>query len=344
MRQWNVVSNKIKKQTGGEVDTLSFTAHTFLRDFSYLETKCTLYEALDAMGILYGRIKRSLFKDSVSAGLKPASFKNAYLRKYGITARQFNAICYDLDGNISSAVEVLKLRIATLEDKIKSVRKWVKSKEAKGRKIEKDQSVSVAERNGQLHDLRFAVHHKRRKLQALELKLARLKDDYKNGRVRICFGSKDLFHKQFNLDENGYVSHEEWLSDWKWARSAQSFCLGSKDETGGNQTCTLSTDGSLRIRVPDCLHGEYGKFVVVPAVKFTYGQEHVDQALRYGRALTHRFVRGEKGWYLHTTIVIHKPEQVTLKPTDIGCIGVDVNEKEIAVSETDRFGNLVWSI
>ena len=61
---------------------------------------------------LYGRIKRSLFKDSVRSGLKPVSFKNEYLVKYGITARQFNAIRYDLDGNISSAVEVLKLRIA----------------------------------------------------------------------------------------------------------------------------------------------------------------------------------------------------------------------------------------
>ena len=155
-----MASNKIKKQTGSEVDTLSFTAHTFLRDFSYLETKCTLYEALDAMGILYGRIKRSLFKDSVSTGLKPASFKNAYLKKYGITARQFNAIRYDLDGNISSAVEVLKLRIATLDDKIKSVRKWVKSKEAKVRKTGKDKSISLPEKNWQLHDLRFAVHHR----------------------------------------------------------------------------------------------------------------------------------------------------------------------------------------
>ena len=35
------------------------------------------------------------------------------------------------------------------------------------------------------------------------LKLEKLKSDFKKERVRICFGSKELFHKQFHLEENG---------------------------------------------------------------------------------------------------------------------------------------------
>jgi hypothetical protein len=332
-----------KKSRSGEGDTLSFTAQTLLTDLSYLETKRSLYNALDDMGDSYGRIKRSLFKDSVRSGRKPVTFKNEYLLKYGITARQFNAIRYDLDGNISSAVEVLKLRIANKEDKIKSMKKWLKNKESQIKDIQEDVDMPTSERGRQIHNIRFSIHHKKRKLHTLELKRDCLKDDLKQGRVRICFGSKPLFRKQYSLNENDYVSHDDWLSDWRKARGSQSFCLGSKDENAGNQTCTLFTDGSLRIRVPNHLQGKYGKHLVVPRVTYPYGQNRIEQALANGQALTHRFVRNEKGWYLHTMFDMVKPAPVTFKSRDIGCIGVDVNEMEIAVSETDRFGNLVWS-
>jgi hypothetical protein len=339
-----MASSKKVKQKGDETDAQSFTAHTFLTDISYPEQNHTLYDALNDMGALYGRIKRSLYKDCIRFGLKAISFKNQYLVKHGITARQFNAIRYDLDGNISSAVEVLKLRVADLEDKIKSVKKWLKSREARIRGIQEDREVSSSDRGRQIHNIRFSIHHKKRKLYALELKLASLKDDLKQGRVRLCFGSRSLFRKQFSLNENDYVFHDEWLSDWRKARSSQLFCLGSKDETAGNQTCTLFADGSLRIRVPNYLQSRYGKHIIIPRVRYAYGQDAIDQALANDQALTHRLVRKGKGWYLHTMVDMAKPAQTTFKPRETGCIGVDVNEKEIAVSETDRFGNLVWSM
>lgn len=336
-------SKHSNKPMGGAGDFISFTAHTVLADRSFPDTGHTLYGALDDMGILYGRINRSLFKDSIRSGKPTVLFKNEYLRRYGITARQFNAIRYDLEGNIRSAVEVMKQRINNQEDRIKSVKKWIKSKEARIRKLKGRSNAAAPQNSASMDALRFAIHHKKRKLHALLEKLAKLKADMSNGKVHLCFGSKALFLKQFNLSENGYRSHNEWLLDWKKARGSQAFCLGSKDETGGNQTCTLYADGLLRIRVPDRLHAKHGKFIMVPDVKFPYGQERVDQALQDGRAITHRFVKGDKGWYLHTSVDIPKRQSVTFKPTDIGCIGVDVNEKEIAVAETDRFGNLVWS-
>jgi hypothetical protein len=331
------------KSTSGERDTLSFTAHTLLADRSYTDIKTSLYSILDDIGDSYGHIKRCLFKDSIRSGNPPISFKNDYLLKYGITARQFNAIRFDLDGNISSAAEALKLRIVNLEDNIKSVKKWLKNREAKISGIQEEGEGSSSERDRHIHNIRFSIHHKKRKLHSSEIKLASLKNDSKQGRVRICFGSKSLFRKQFSLNDNEYVSHDEWLSDWRTARSSQSFCLGSKDENAGNQTCALSADGTLRIRVPNHLHGKYGRHIVVSCVRYSYGQDVIDQALANGQALTHRFVRNDKGWYVHTTVESAKPAQVSFKPREIGCIGADVNEQEVAVSETDRFGNLVWN-
>ncbi len=246
-----MASNKDNKAKSGKSEALSFTAQTLLVDMSYLDTKKSLYHVLDDIGDSYGHIKRSLFKDSVRSGNKPISFKNEYLVRYGITARQFNAIRYDLDGNISSAVEVLKLRIEKLERKIKSARKWIKTRENSIIDIRKDTELSEYEKTTSVKSLRFAVHNKKRKLHSSVQKLEKLKYDLDKGRIRICFGTKKLFDKQFNLSENGYKSHDNWLSDWKAARSSSSFCLGSKDETAGNQTCTLGIDGSLRIRVPN---------------------------------------------------------------------------------------------
>jgi hypothetical protein len=331
------------KSTGCGDGTLSFTAQTLLADLSYRDIKRSLYSILGDIGDSYGHIKRSLFKDSVRFGNPPISFKNEYLRKFGITARQFNAIRFDLDGNIRSAAEVLNRRIENLEDKVRAVKKWLKRQESLIRKIRKNADLPAHERSRQIHQVRFMVHHKSRKLYSSEMKLASLKDDLKHGRLRICFGSRPLFRKQFSLHDTDYVFHDEWLSDWKEARSSQSFCLGSKDENKGNQTCALFPDGTLRVRIPKHLQDKYGRHIVVPSVRYSYGQNIIDQALANNEAITHRFVRKDKRWYVHTTVEISRPRQVSFKPREIGVIGVDVNEKEVAVSETDRSGNLVWS-
>ena len=84
-----------------------------------------------------------------------------------------------------------------------------------------------------------------------------------------------MWRGQYNLEANGYGSHEEWLADWRDARSGEFFVLGSRDETGGCQLCVagVAEDGSLtlRLRMPDCLAGEHGKYVVIEGVKFAYG-------------------------------------------------------------------------
>ena len=91
--------NFSKSRKGGNgqgSDVLSFTACTLLQDRVLAGAFISLYGVLDEIGSMYGHIKRSLFKDFMATGKKPLSFKNAYLLRFGITARQFNAIRYDL--------------------------------------------------------------------------------------------------------------------------------------------------------------------------------------------------------------------------------------------------------
>ena len=218
--------------------------------------------ALAAYAELYGRVQRKLFAD-FSAGELPASLKRVYLQRYGIPARMFNGLRVSLEGKVSSVRETMVLRRDGLERRIARAEREV-AKAAKGGR-------------------RAQVHHKRRRLANLRFRLAGLEADVAAGRVRLCFGSKRLWRKQYELHANGYGSHEEWLSDWRDSRSDEFFVLGSRDETAGCQLCvaTIAEDGSLnlRVRMPDALAEQHGKYLLIQNVRFAYGHEQVLAAL-----------------------------------------------------------------
>lgn len=108
--------------------------------------------------------------------------------------------------------------------------------------------------------LKHRIHHTKRKVQSLKHDLSILKADMDNDIIRICFGSKALFNKQFNLKENGFESQAEWKDKWIRSRSNQFMCLGSADETFGNQNCQYDNDSILTLRVGDRFVSFYGKY------------------------------------------------------------------------------------
>ena len=189
------------------------------------------------------------------------------------------------------------------------------------------------------------------------------------GRVRLCFGSRRLWRKQQHLEANGYGSHEEWLQDWRDVRSNEFFVLGSRDETSGCQLCvaSIADDGTLtlRLRMPDCLAEQHGKYLVIPHVRFAYGygqvlaalasnaeyavyrRKHGDQAARstsLGQAICYRFKRDAKGWRVFATTELPEVEITTDRRR--GAVGVDLNADHLAVAETDASGNCInaWRV
>ena len=278
--------------------------------------------ALGACAELYGRVQRKLFA-KMAAGYSAALLKSAYLKRYGISARFFNAVRISLQGKVASVREGRKLRLDDLQRRIARAKRQIAKAEERGRP---DQA-----------------HHKRRRLVTLVYRLMVLKAELKAGLVRLCFGSKKLWHKQFYLAENGYASHDEWLEDWQQARSNEFFLLGSKDETSGCQLCVaaVADDGSLtlRLRMPDALAEEHGKYVTVTGVRFAYGHEQVLAALGAEQAISYRFKRDTKGWRVFATTKVQDVPVVTDKRR--GAVGVDLNADHLAVAETDLSGNYV---
>ena len=304
--------------------------------------------ALATYAELYGQVERKLFAE-VAAGRSAAPLKSDYIREHGIPARLFNAVRVSLDGKVSAVRAAQRLRVDSLERRI-----------APG-----ERQVAKAEEQGRWQQ----VHQKRRRLANLKSKLAVLQADIAAGRVRLCFGSKRLWRKQHHLEANGYASHEEWRRDWRDARSNEFFVLGSRDETSGCQLCvaSIADDGSLtlRLRMPDCLAEQYGKYLVIEGVRFAYGhgqvlaalasnaeyvayrREHGDQAARateLGQAISYRFKRDAKGWRVFATT--EWPELEITTDRWRGAIGVDLNADHVAVAETDASGNYVnaWRV
>jgi len=168
----------------------------------------------------------------------------------------------------------------------------------------------------------------------------------------MCFGSRKVFRQQFALEANGHRSHQAWLRTWRAARANQLFVLGSKDETGGCQGCTttLEPDGtiSLRLRLPNAVSA-HGKYLDIQGIRFAYGHDAVLAAL--GRnlsrntddheAISWRFVRDLKGWRVCVTVAVPAGKCVTADT--MGSLGVDLNADHVAVTDLDRFGNVVAS-
>ena len=163
---------------------------------------------------------------------------------------------------------------------------------------------------------------------------------------------------------SGYASHQEWLAYWQDARSNAFFVLGSRDETAGCQLCvaSIADDGTLtlRLRMPDCLADQHGKYLIIEGVRFAYGHEQVLAALErnaeyavhrlehgekearateLGQAISCRFKRDRKGWRVFATTQMMDVPVVTDKRR--GAIGVDLNADHLAVCETDASGNYV---
>ena len=258
----------------------------------------------------------------------------------------FNAIRVSLEGKVASVREQQLVR----RDELK-------------RRMARAQGQIARAGDGARRD---CLHQKKRRFANLKAKLEKQDSDIESGRIKLCFGSRRLWRKQHALEANGYSNHCEWLKDWQTARSDEFFVLGSRDETSGCQLCvaTVDDDGSLilRLRLPDALAEEQGKYLVIPGVRFRYGHEQVLAALDsnaeyagyrrehgeklarhsgLGQAVSYRFKRDGKGWRVFVTTNMMDVPVVTDQRR--GAIGVDLNADHLAVSETDGDGNWLRS-
>ncbi|MES1265178.1 MAG: hypothetical protein ABUU24_05935, partial [Variovorax sp.] len=282
---------------------------------------------LDRWGALYGQVQHQLFAAYSKTGdVKTLDkIKSEMCARHGITARHFNAVSVSLKGKIASREAVDKAALAEVKVALASVRKTLTALERQKTPLDATQ--------------RRVWAGKKRRLARLEAKAKDLSAE----RVALCFGSRKLFRAQFDLAGNGYADHAQWQGAWRRVRSGQFFLLGSKDESGGNQSCTatIADNGtfSLRLRLPDALRDGSGKYLVLDNVWFEHGQWELYCALEAGQSISYRFVRDQTSWRVFAST--ERVDSRAKPDFQLGAVGVDINADHLAVADVDRHGNLV---
>lgn len=289
------------------------------------------------MGEWYGEAERRIWQELEEAQGIVTKVKRLEVTATGrMTARQFNAIRFDLGGKQESRLANLKLRKEDLEDSIRRYKEKVKKEERK---------FGIPWKAKQA---RFKVHQFRQRIASQGHKLNEVMEDMARPHPKLCFGSRKLFHEQFNWNLHGYSSRGEWLDAWRDARSNHFFCLGSGNKTGGNQSCTLSLDsydyagqvlkGKLRLRLPK----EFPDQDLTTEVAFTHQAHQIYHALATGQAISYLWVRKEKGWYVHADTREMPVPIVTDRKS--GGLAIDFNPASMALGRISRDGNpLFWA-
>lgn len=307
---------------------------------------------LNDYAFLFNKVERNLYADVARSGKLSTTFKNEYLRKFGITARQFNSVRVNLDGKIASVVELNKQYLKDKKAALAKNAKLIKSTKASIKRFKTKlttRNIDASEIsiiNAALSKKKTALHVASRKSAKLTNKITELKESIAAGNAKLCFGSRTLFKKQHNLEINGYQNHQEWLQEWQSKRNGQFYIIGSKDETSGCQGCVATTnkDGSfnLKLRLPDAINdaeNHKDKYVSLKNITFAYGADVIKQALLAKQAINYRFLRDNKGWRLFISTKLPEIKIKTIRL--VGAIGVDINADKLAITEVNRHGNPV---
>ncbi len=297
-----------------------------------------IYPFLESMANLYSAIEKKMHV-ALLAGDRIADIEKQLQNKFQVDSTTVRNVYHNLKGKHSGIKELHKKRAKELKSTISSIKKSITARQ---KRIHTKLSLKQSAKSH-----RFIIHQKKRRLALLQQKLEKLQPSS----INLCFGTKKLFKAQYHLELLGYSNHQEWLADWQAARTSSFVMVGSKTYRSGNQLCRLEALGNLAITVPTCLIKDYGSKVKIEGVNFRHGQEFIDIALsptshkrgqqyRNGteKPVTHRFVRKNNNWYLHTHVEL--PDIPTITNRTNGAIGIDLNVKNIAWTYCDSEGNL----
>ena len=255
----------------------------------------------------------------------------------------------------TSQAELTDIYIEENTERIKGIRRSIKKLELKLKKAtDSNQTFTVKSLNKR-------IHFKQQKINRIEAKLKRLKEAKDSGVFNVTFGTSGLFEKQYKLEENGYDSREEWLQDWRAARSNRSFFIGSKNYQGGNQLVRYDAIAhTLTITVSPCIRAKYGESVTLHNINFARGEECLLNAIegvrytstrngkngdkketsRNGSKLpvTYDIVNRDGKVYVNATIDSVDP--IKTSSLENGAVGIDFNPGSIDWTLVDRHGNL----
>ena len=331
--------------------------------------------------------------------LLSSNHKKSILANKKISGRQLNSILFELQGNLKSLYEVTKLDFKNKQNKLSSLQQQI---DLLKNKIKVDLVLLAYDSNhkktlhlvyqqyiafksistNQYKKFQFpttvsqALVKNKYKLYTLIIKRNNLQQKINSillnllqGKLPLCFGSKALFHKQFNFQHyhKNYNPKQrlhyfkQWQLDWKAQRSHSFYLMGTKAESQGNQSCQalLQDNGlfTLKIRLPDAIllannpnHNitkrSDNNYLFLRDINFGYAHDKLKQAISNGEHIHYRFTKNINkcstkygSWTIAFSIEEKAKPLVSNK--NVGALGIDLNQEHISVADIDYNGNLL---
>lgn len=318
---------------------------------------------LDSFIILYNHISHSLYVDLFIKKLPVKNLCPLYQTKYLISKRHFDSIRKTLEGKVSSILALNKNYILDTKDKLntieKDLSKQIKTYNSYKEKYKLNGELSLIETNLK-KKLHTKIKYNQQRLSKLKSKLKELEYIKETGNVQLCFGSNKLFRQQFLINGNNnltqFKSHEQWYKEWFYNRNKEFTLIGSKDESAGNQSAVIShiKDNLFNLKL-NINHNakQTDKYV---DINFTINHDvntlkqiiinNKGKNKDLWQALTYKLIKQpSKSHHQDKYVVSISFEKHLIKKTYTskynGCIGVDINQDHLAISNLDNKGNLL---
>lgn len=286
----------------------------------------------------YQSIYRSAAKD-LNNGKSKSDLSKYYQKKYNVQWAWIDSLLTDAGGT----VEQLK---ASLENQIEELEVDIATGKERARnlveQVEKELAEPTKKGYKRVPKLLMGIRSKLLKNAAQQEKLNKLKEIEA---PKVCFGGTKLFKAQWNLQANGYSNHEEWLKDWKKARSGSFYSVGKGSTPGNNPVAKIYHEEGdnfyCNIQVPRYLQSQYGEWVRIDFQVDEQRKHDLLYALKSNKAVTVQiFRRRQKNdqWYIHLTTYL--PQIPWIHIFENGALGIDQNANTIDVVYVKPDGNL----
>jgi IS605 OrfB family transposase len=241
----------------------------------------TAYALLDMTTQVVGDHMGSVFK-KLYVQKTPEKDVKRWVHTEGFSHRIARGLIVDVKGRVDAQTECQAATLLKYQRKLRQARAKVKDK---------------------------GTPYWKHKVARLEQDIAALETEMARPIPSFCFGSKALFRKQHALAENG-LTMEQWQEAWWNHRHEQFLCVGSSDETMGNQTCQVRTyrvagtrdkntvlHVTVRLKLPACVCDSW---IDLP-LTFSYGGSKL-------KAVLDALERGESHC-LSWRFLLQRPEQ-----------------------------------
>lgn len=185
-----------------------------------------IIEYIESSRSEYARAMRETFYTIKHSDLNKSQHNTYLQNKYDILKRTASSIISDAQGRYNALKELKKYEKKQLEAKILNLEtnvipKLVEIRDSNSAKLEVGRTVSLVKQR----NLRRKIIAKKVKLNRMKQKLDNLNYQLESGRLKLCFGTKQLLKQDYEL--------------FRAQRDSQMSFVGAKNESACNQILQL---------------------------------------------------------------------------------------------------------